>query len=247
MPAGVEPNTLIPAVFIILVASLLKSTTGFGFALIATPLLLLLWEPTLVVPIVLPLVLTVDVFIVAQNWRLLEPRRLAPMVIAGVLGVPLGTYVLLVASPQVLRLGIAGLVLVSAILLLLGVTIPISRERLAGGIAGFLSGLLVTSTSISGPPVALFMINQRWAKHTFRTSLGLFFLGQVTLAIISLAGVGALHSGTLLVSAILWVPVLLGYLAAIRLLPYVSQQGFLRIAMLIVMAAAVLAIANALW
>jgi len=246
MPAGVEPHTLILAAFIVLAASVVKSTTGFGFGLIAVPLLLLLWEPAVVVPILLPLVFAVDVSIVAHTWRRLDLRRVGPMAVAGVVGIPLGTYVLLVASPQVLRLAIAGLVLVSAGLLLTGVTITISRERLAGVLAGFLSGLLITSTSMSGPPVALLLINQRWAKDTFRSSLGVFFLGQVALAMVSLAGAGALDTGTLLVSVVLLPPVLLGFLVAVRLLPHVSQQAFLRVATFVIMGAGVLTIANAL-
>ena len=55
MPLGVEPITLIPAAFIILAAGVVKGTTGFGFALIATPLLLLLWEPKTLVPVFIPL------------------------------------------------------------------------------------------------------------------------------------------------------------------------------------------------
>ncbi len=247
MLAGVEPNTLIPAVFIILAASLVKSTTGFGFAMVSMPLLLLLWDPSHVVPILLPLMITIDALIVAQNRRQLEFRRVAPMAAAGAVGIPMGTYALLSVPTQALKLGVAGLILVSAVLLLREVTITLSRERLASGIAGFLSGLLITSTALSGPPVALFMINQQWAKHTFRNSLGLFFLSQDIFAIISLTATGALHTGTLRVSAMLWPSVLLGYLIATLLLPHISQRTFLRTTALVVMAAAVLAIANALW
>lgn len=246
MPAGFEPHTLIPAAIIVLVASLVKGTTGFGFAMVSTPLLLLLWAPRLVVTVVLPLALTIDVLIVFQNRRLLEPRRVVPMALAGALGVPLGTYALVTIPERFLRMGIASLILVAAVLLLMGFSVTIRRERLAGTVAGFMSGILVSSTAVSGPPVALFMINQRWAKDTFRSSLGLFFLTLEVLAIISLLGVGALNGGTILVSAILWTPVLAGYLAATRLLPHIQQRQFLRIATLVVMAAAILAMVNAI-
>ena len=246
MPAGVELLTLVPAVIIILAGSLIKSTTGFGLAMVSAPLLLLLWEPVLVVPVLLPLMFTVDALIVAQKWRLLEIRRVAPMTVAGVLGIPLGTYVLLAAPEDALRLAIPGLTIVSAALLLLGIKVPLSRERLAAGIAGLLSGLLISSTAMSGPPVALFLINQRWAKDTFRASLGFFFLTLDILAIIALTVTGVLDGGTLLVSAALWPAVLVGYLAAVRLLPHIRQQVFLRMATIAVLAAAVLAMASAL-
>ena len=245
MPPGVEPSMLVPAAFIVLAGSLVKSTTGFGFAMVAAPLLLLIWEPVVMVPVLLPLVFTVDALIVAQNWWLLDLRRVAPLAIAGVVGIPLGTFALLLAPPQALKLGVAAVTLVSAVLLLKGATIPISRERLAGGVAGFLSGTLITSTGLSGPPVVLFMINQRWAKETFRNSLGLFFIFMDTAAIISLATTSTLTGKTLLVSAVLWPMVLVGYLIGRRLLPLIPQRTFLRIATVIVMAAAVLAMASA--
>ena len=92
---AVESVTLIPTAFIILAGSTVKSTTGFGFALMATPFLLLMWEPRLVIPILLPLVLVVDGMIVVQGRRRLDWGRVLPMVLAGAVGIPLGNVILL--------------------------------------------------------------------------------------------------------------------------------------------------------
>ncbi len=246
MPPGVEFGALIPATLIVLLASLVKSTTGFGFAMVSAPLLMLMWDPVLVVPIILPLTFTVDALIVARSWRVVEPGRVVPLLVAAVVGIPLGTYALLLVPTQALKLGMAGSILIAAGMLFFGVTMTIGRERVVGALAGFLSGFLVTSTALSGPPVTLFMLNQRWAKDTFRNSLGLYFLVLDTFAIISLAFAGALYAETVAVSAVLWPPVLVGYLAAIRILPHINQPAFLRIATITVMVAALLAILNAL-
>jgi len=246
VPAGVEPYTLIPAVFIVLAASLVKSITGFGFALLATPLLLLYWDPVLVVPIILPMVFAIDILIVVQSRHRLELRRVAPMMVTSVAGIPLGTYVLLAAPAQALKLAIGVLILISAGLLLMGFSITISRERLAGGVAGFLSGILTTSTSLGGPPVTLFMLNQQWAKDTFRNSLGLFFLVLNILSVIALASTSTLNGSTLLASAVLMPPVLVGYVVAKGLLPRIPQQAFRRGSILIVLAAGILAMLSTL-
>ena len=214
--------------------------------MVSTPLLLMFWEPLLVVPVVLPLTLLVDMLIVIPNRRTLEPRKIAPLVIAGVLGIPLGTWILLFTSSHILRLGIAGLVLASATLMLLGLSVNISRERIASAAAGFLSGLMVTSTAISGPPVALFMINQKWAKDTIRTSLGLYFLVLDSLAVVSLLIVGTLNKNTLVVSLILGPLVIAGYLVSTKLLPYVQQAVFIRIATLVAIGSAGVAILTTL-
>ena len=148
----IEPVTLIPAVFIVLAASVVKSTVGFGFAMMAIPFLVLMWEPRQAISILVPLAALLDALIVVQGKRHLDWRRVLPMVLAGALGIPLGNYVLLVMPQRALKPAISGIVLAFAFLLLAGNTLAIRRERLAGGIAGFSSGFLLTSTSLSGPP-----------------------------------------------------------------------------------------------
>ena len=245
LPAGVDATSLIPAAFIILAASLVKGTTGFGFALVATPLLLLLWEPLVMVPVLIPAGMAADILIVGQNRQRLEWGRVAPMAAAGILGIPLGTAILLIVPSDVLKIGVAVVVLVSATILMTGATVNISRERIASSVAGFMGGVLLTSTTISGPPVTLFLINQRWAKDTFRTSLALFFLTLQAFAIVSLAIGGILTFETLVMSVALWPSVLLGYALAVRVLPHIPQEAFLRIATVVVMATGLLALVNA--
>ena len=245
LPTGVDPISLVPAALIVLAASLVKGTTGFGFALVATPLLLLFWEPLVMVPVLIPAGLAADILIVTQNRHRLEWGRVAPMAAAGVVGVPLGTVILLIVPSTALKIGVALVVLASATILLTGARVNISRERVASGVAGFLSGLLLTSTTISGPPVTLFLINQRWTKDVFRTTLALLFLTLQSFAIVSLAVSGVLTVSTLVVSMALLPSVLLGYALAVRILPHIPQDAFLRIATVVVMAAGVLALVTA--
>ncbi|MDO8749877.1 MAG: sulfite exporter TauE/SafE family protein [Dehalococcoidia bacterium] len=242
----VQAATLVPAAFIVLAASLVKGTTAFGFALVATPLLLLLWEPRQVVSITIPLAMAVDILIVFQNRRRLEPKRILPMVAAAALGIPLGNYLLLVASKQALTLAIAAVAMASALVLLLGYTIALRRERVAGGIAGFISGILSTSTANSGPPVVLFMVNQKWNKDTFRSSLSMFFVFNEAMSIASLAVSGVLTGKTLLVDVALWPVVLAGFGIASLLVARIPQGLFRRIAAVVVIASALLAIVSEL-
>ncbi len=134
------------------------------------------------------------------------------------MGIPLGTYVLLSVPKDALTLAIGALVLVFAVLLMVGYTVNIRRERVASGAAGFLSGLFLGGAALSGPPVALFMINQRWGRETFRSSQGLFHLAVDLLAVLSMSIAGVLTKDTLLVDLALLPPVLLGYALAVVLL-----------------------------
>lgn len=235
MPPGVEPNTVAIAIAIILAAAVVKGTTGFGFALVSTPLLLLFWEPKVLVPIFLPLSIVADILIVAQTWRRVEWMKVLPLVASGIAGVPLGAYLLTTVPTDLLKLMVSSIALSMATLMLLGITIEISRERLASAITGFVSGVLSTSTTMSGPPVALLMINQRWDKETFRACLAMFFLVIQIAGILYLTFLGNITPRTLTVSIALWPSVIVGNLIAVKILSRIPQSTFIRIATALVM------------
>ena len=196
------------------------------------------------VAILVPMVFIVDGMIVIQGRRRLDWGRVLPMVAAGAVGIPLGNVVLLAIPQAALKLAIAVIVLAFGVLLLVGYTKTIRRDRLAGGVAGFFSGLFLTSTGLSGPPVTLYMLNQRWDRDMFRTSQGLFHLMTDVLGTASLVVTGVVTAKTLMVDLALLPMVLMGYGLAVVLLPRIRQELFLRIATSIVIVAAVLAIGS---
>lgn len=231
---------------IILSASIAKGTTGFGFALISTPFLLLIWETSIIVAVLVPLVMTLDILIVFQGRTRLDWKRVTPMITGAFLGIPLGTVLLLTIPENILKLTIAGVVLLFAILLLRGYTLRIRHDRIVGSIAGFFSGALLTSTSLSGPPITLYMINQKWDKDTFRTSQGLFHLITDILGTASLIATGIITIDTLTIGIALFPAVLIGYVISIFLLPRIPKNLFLRITTGIVVTAALLALGSEL-
>ena len=182
--------------------------------------------------------------IVVQGRRRLDWGKVLPMVAAGAVGIPLGNVILLAVPQSALKLAIAAIVLAFGVLLLVGYTMTIRRDRVAGGVAGFFSGLFLTSTGLSGPPVTLYMLNQRWDRDTFRTSQGLFHLITDVLGTASLVVTGVVTAKTLVVDLALLPMVLVGYGLAVVLLPHIRQELFLRISTAIVIAAAVLAIGS---
>ena len=74
--------TFIAIIAIVLVAGTIKVTLGVGFALIATPLLLLVMDADVVVGFIAPLILLQDLIILRQTWKHVPWRS------AGVLAIP---------------------------------------------------------------------------------------------------------------------------------------------------------------
>lgn len=224
---------------------LVKSTTGFGFALVSLPILLLVWEPIYAVPVIIPLAFVIDLLIVLNNRKSLDPKRIAPMIVAGLLGIPLGAYVLLVLASDILSLAIGVLVTAAGAALLFGLTINIKNERVAGSIAGFVSGIMASSMGLAGPAVSLFMINQMWEKRIFRTNISSYFLCIDTFTMLAFALTGTLSLATMQVSILLLLPVLLSYGLATRILPYINQKLFRRLATVVIMSSGMLAVIEA--
>jgi uncharacterized protein len=227
-------------------AGLVFGLTGFGFALVTAPLLILVLAPKVVVPIVTLLSNVGHVILLVETYRWIRIKRVWLLMLGGIIGAQVGTYLLLVISPSTLKVLIGSVTLVSAVAMLLGVRRPIKNEHVAALPVGFVSGILGGSTSMSGPPVVLFYANQGVDKAVFRANLNLYFT-ILTLATLPSQIVAGLMTDTVVSYALLMLPVLiLGTIAGIRLAHRVNEDNFRRLTLMVVIASAVLAMAAGL-
>ena len=230
----------------VFVAGLTMGLTGFGLALIASPLLVLILPPKIVVPVVTlhGVLTTVGVMVEARKW--LDLRRRWPLMLAGGLAVPFGAYLLVILDAGTLKVLIGAVIALTAVALLLGFRHEIRNEKLASGPVGLLSGLLNGSTGMGGPPIVLFFANQGVEKQVFRANLAAYFFALKVVAIPSYL-VGDLITPTVAAYSLLFLPALLeGMAAGIRLAGRVPEELFRRFTLLVVCAAGLLSIAAGL-
>ena len=90
----IEKDLFVFLIFIVLLGSTVKQTTGFGFALVCVPLLLLFIPLDQIVPIVVPLSLLNNYVITISNRRTLNLKAILPMSGAAITGIPLGIFIL---------------------------------------------------------------------------------------------------------------------------------------------------------
>jgi len=229
-----------------LVAAYIFSITGFGFCLIAAPLLLFILEPKSVVIINILMVPVLSVLILLQARRHLNVRRVAFLCIGNILGIFPGTYILLIVEAPTLKLIIASLIILFCILLLLGHSHQFKRENIGSAIFGFISGLLLTSTSLAGPPVVIFYLNQKWEREQFRATLAAYWFFTYIVAL-GLLGTTGMVTADLLVKALIFLPpLLLGVYLGIKTLPRVNPALFRKIAIFVLVGAALLGIMTSL-
>ena len=91
--------------------STVLSTLGFGIGVSTTPVLLMALDAQTVVVTVNTLSVAVFVLTLTQTRRYLPVREMMPVTMAGLLGVPLGVWILSSASESALRISITALII----------------------------------------------------------------------------------------------------------------------------------------
>ena len=160
--------TIIVGLAALLLAGLVQGLTGFGLALVSVSILINFLSPKLVVPTVVILSIFTNIIILFEARKWVDLRRIWPLMMAGIVGMPLGTYLLVVLDASILKVFIGAVIALFAIAFLMGFKKQIRNEKLAFAPVGFISGLLQGSTSLSGPPIILFFVNQGVEKQVFR-------------------------------------------------------------------------------
>lgn len=228
-------------------AGVVSGLTGFGFALVSVPFLMLLMPPAGVVVAVLVIGEVVDCLNAVTSRSHVDLRLLGTLVPTAGLGMVAGSYVLVSAPPLALKLAAGGLVVVFALLLI--TKPPQGQARSLRGwtaIAGGVSGILTTSVGLSGPPVVLLASAFLRDKHRSRATLAAFFtlIMPVGLAILLLQS--AVPTSTWSATAMLVPGALVGRAVGSRLHRRTPQALFRGLSLTITLATGLEGIAAAL-
>ena len=176
----VPPTEIALALVFAALGATLQGSIGFGLAVVAAPLLLLInsvWVPG---PMLLAAMLLV-VLVAHRDREHIIARDVALGTVGRVLGTIPAAYALGVLPRHVYDLVFAAMVLGGVALSASGV--HIARTRLNVVVAGTLSGVAGTISSIGGPPMALVYQHER-GPSVRGTMSAIFILGTF----ISIAG-----------------------------------------------------------
>jgi uncharacterized membrane protein YfcA len=239
---GVPVTDLVYAMVVVLAAGVVKGLTGFGFALLTVPFLVVLFDPKTAIPIIIILnaLSNVPLFIHSRKWS--DLKRIWPLIVTGIISIPAGTYLLVVLDAVAVRMIVGVAVCLFALAYLLGFRREIRRERWGMVGAGMLSGVLNGLISAGGPPVILFLSNQGMARDVFRANLIAFFLFQniATLSVQLSSGLVSQHIARL--AAVLILPLAAGALVGTRLVKHVPETAFRKAVLAIVLAAGLMVV-----
>ena len=164
----------------------LQSATGFGFSLIAAPLVFATVEPAQAVGLMILLGTEVNALTLVGERRRPQPdlRESAAILTAALPGAVLGVAVLRALDAVALQFAVTA-----------GVIGTLVARRLAAGrhtpfwgapIAGLFAGGLTTSTTTSGPPLIVYLLGRDLTPERMRDTLPLIFLGLSVVGVVAL-------------------------------------------------------------
>jgi uncharacterized protein len=167
-----------------LVGASIQSATGFGFALVLSPALFAAFDPVEAVTSLLLLSLALNLLVLFEGGRPehVDWRALTPMLVAALPGLAVGAVALALLSKEALQVAVGIAVILAAAWQLSRRSardLSASHRALppaAGWAAGFASGALTTSISVSGPPIVLWLEAHGVRPEEFRASLAASFL-----------------------------------------------------------------------
>ena len=111
--------------------------------------------------------------------------RVMPIVLGLAPGVVAGTAIVAHVNPAWLRFATFLVLLPMILAQAAGLRRPIKSERSIGLVFGSGLGVLYAVTTISGPPLAVLLNNQGFAKRDFRAALGVVRLAESTMTAVA--------------------------------------------------------------
>ncbi len=211
-------------------------------AVVAAPILILLnplWVP---IPITV-VALILSIFNTWNQREFLELKELVLPFITRIPGTIAGAWLLMQLSVFWLQVFVSLCVLIAVMISYYGKQFQYTPARL--GVAAFVSGIMGTTTSIGGPPMALVM--QHGRPNTVRANLSLYFTYSCSISLISYAYIGILNEEILLTSLSFMPVAVIGFLTGIKARNYVDQGRFRPLLLGLCSVAGVFALAGAWW
>ncbi|MDF2066571.1 sulfite exporter TauE/SafE family protein [Bacillus sp. Cr_A10] len=167
-------GTVLSFFCIILVASVLQTSTGFGFSIMATPFLLMLFLPQESIQINIILSLIISISLIWKIRKDIDFSIIKRFIIGSTVGVPFGIMIFISINITAFKIGVSILLLVLTLLLILNFRVKPTRIR--DFIVGGVSGLLTTSIGMPGPPLLLYFTGTDTEKGKIRATTLAFYL-----------------------------------------------------------------------
>ena len=231
-------NELLAVTVIVCIAAILQSISGFGFSLLAMPLLSVFVDIHDAVVIATLCGIFTNAVHLKKDHQLVERSIARRISLSALIGMPMGVVVLTVLSATQMRL-IIGVVIVALVVLMMRNFTLKSENTKIDVVLGVFSGVLATSVSTNGPPLVFLLQSKQLDAWRLRATLAYVFTisGCASFIVLMVAGKGSVEAFQY---ALISLPAMyLGTLVGRRMRNAISQQVFKRVMYVLLIATAV--------
>jgi uncharacterized membrane protein YfcA len=192
------------------------------------------------------LALATSWLILLDTWREIRWRTLPEILPTALLGQVLGIILLRDLDTAALKLLASAVVVGFAMVVLRGFAISGAERKLGGLMAGGTSGILSTSTGLSGPPIVFLFTLRRYPVAAFRATTVAYFIIIDLVSLPALFAEGIVDRDTVWTVLILSPAAFAGRYAGSRLTRFVSPPQFRRVTLALLLLTGLIGVAGAL-
>jgi uncharacterized protein len=222
-----------------LIGGLVNGLTGFGTGLTAMGIWLYAISPPVAASLVVICSFVAQVLTFPMMWRSIEWRRVLPFIPAGVLGVPLGAWLLPQVNATCFKLGV-GLFLIGYPLYVLAKKSQQGTGfggRVADRTVGFASGVLGGLAGLSGPLLIIWTDVRGWTKDQRRSVLQGFNITILFVALATHALAGLITSEVGFATAVALPGTIGGAWIGARIYMKLGDRGYQQLVMILLLIA----------
>ncbi|MEM7170368.1 MAG: sulfite exporter TauE/SafE family protein [Pseudomonadota bacterium] len=240
----------------VFLASLLQAATGIGFGIFAGPILLLVLNDGAAVQISVILNLLIAVVLAPGLMKEVDRPLLGRLAVGSLVGLPIGLWIFLQVSVDVLK-ALAGLAVLFMALLASGLCNSLFKKpntsrnhktgRALDGATGLVSGAMCGALAMPGPVVAARMVAMSRPKATTRATILALFVLSYGAALLLQAAMAGISQESLVLTLTLAPATILGVLAGRMTASRISEAVFRWTILLILVATAGGLLYDSLW
>jgi uncharacterized membrane protein YfcA len=169
-------STLATVLLIIVIAALVRSTFGFGDALVGMPLLALVVPIRTATPLMALVGPTLAILILVRTWHRVDVRSSLVLIASTLAGIPAGLYVLKNVRQAAVDIVLAGVIILFALYSLFRPELHRLKSARSAPFFGLAAGVLGAAANTNGPPVVFYGALRGWPPESFRATLQGYFL-----------------------------------------------------------------------
>lgn len=239
---SVEQFLLVAA--IVFAGALVFCTVGFGIGVASFPLLLLLLDPQTAVVVINTVSLFMFSLVIWQTRQHIPVRQVLPIAAAGLVGVPVGIFILRDTDTAFLRIAIAALIIALTLLAAFNARWTLQKSTPVGMGTGFVVSVMLNAFGVGGALMALALLSRQMSSHALRGSLSLYFLVVEGAGVIGYGAAGLLTAERLQLIGVAALPVALGFFVALLILRRINETMFRRLVIVAIVITSMMVLAR---